>query len=136
MTFPPLFLGRCMHCLDNVSLDCTEECIERFGFGGRHGVSEENCLLKKAQAAFRREIATCMGCGVREHIHLLDGKPPPGTPPEDHENADFTHIVCVACYGPGWCPTGGVEDISLSIAPQLAPLYAEWKAKQNDDNDE
>jgi len=70
-------------------------------------------------------IGHCTKCGIKEHLHLLDGKSPDG-----NENGDFTAIECIRCYGPGWCPTGGVNDIALSVAPVLAPLYQEWAVSQ------
>ena len=70
------------------------------------------------------DIGTCSR--IEEHLHLLDGKSPDGD-----ENGDFTAIECIACYGPGWCPTGGVDGIKLSVAPKLTSLYQQW-AKENE----
>lgn len=71
------------------------------------------------------DLGTCTKCGIVEHLHLLDGKSPDGD-----ENSDFTAIECIQCYGPGWCPTGGVEDIALSVAPSLALHYQKWATSQ------
>lgn len=63
-------------------------------------------------------IGRCHTCGVAEHIHLLDAKNP-----NDNESGDWTLIQCIACYGEGWCPTGGRDDVKLSVAPALKPFY-------------
>jgi hypothetical protein len=73
----------------------------------------------------QHDISPCSKCGTMEHINLLDGKPSSGD-----ENDDFDLILCIQCYGPGWCPTRGEEDIRLSVEPRFAPLYAAW-AKAN-----
>jgi hypothetical protein len=71
-------------------------------------------------------IGHCTKCGTAEHMHLLDGKSPTGD-----ENDDFTAIECIKCYGSGWCPTGGPDDIKLSIAADLKPFYDRWLAENH-----
>jgi hypothetical protein len=66
--------------------------------------------------------ARCTKCGVTEHVNLLDGKSPDGD-----EGSDFTLLECIACYGEGWCPTGGPEDFKKSVAPSLSHLYGRWR---------
>lgn len=67
------------------------------------------------------EHGHCQGCNVREHLNLLDAKS------STDENGDFDRLYCVACYGPGWCPTGGSEDFALSIVPRLWWRYRLWQ---------
>lgn len=67
----------------------------------------------------------CHKCGRVEDAHLIDGKPHPGA----DENSDFTRLECIACYGPGWLPTGGVEDIKRSVCPDLAPHYERFRQR-------
>lgn len=70
-------------------------------------------------------IATCHGCGIAEHIHLLDAKP--GTPERRvPRRPDFERLECIACYGPGWAPCGGANHLTLSVAPSLRSLYQNW----------
>ena len=71
-----------------------------------------------------KDIATCMTCGAREHINLMDCKPPPGHP--NPENADWNHMECIACYGPSWLPLDQT-DIALSINPRLRWHYNAWR---------
>ncbi|MDP1866970.1 MAG: hypothetical protein Q8L13_11605 [Bradyrhizobium sp.] len=69
-----------------------------------------------------RDHIKCLNCGVLEDIDLIDAKAPPCHP--DPDNADFEHMECIACYGPGWETNLTAEQMQTkSIAPHLKPLY-------------
>lgn len=67
------------------------------------------------------DIGSCDQCGRKEHIYLLDGK--------SDEDGDHDALLCIECYGPGWCPADDYEHINLSICPDLKPLYERWMQK-------
>lgn len=64
--------------------------------------------------------ATCDICGIAEDIHLLDGM-------LDAQERETGKFACIRCYpAPGeWAPTAE-SFIAVSIAPELAPLYAAY----------
>lgn len=61
MKYPHEFLGRCQTCLDNASLSNTPCRLarEHYGLNGYllNGMlmNDEDCLIRQAQAAYRRE---------------------------------------------------------------------------------
>lgn len=63
------------------------------------------------------DICTCETCGIREHIHLLDGKL--------DANGEHEKLECIRCYGPGWAPVDFVDFAAgaRSVAPELKPFY-------------
>jgi hypothetical protein len=65
-------------------------------------------------------IGQCHICGCHENIELLDAR--------DDGTGQFELIECIACYGPGWLPTGGVE-ISESLCLDLQPFYAVFRVE-------
>ena len=77
------------------------------------------------------DFINCSYCGIREHIHLLDGVITPA-------GRDTGKLACIKCYpkatrsarnpGSTWCPLS-VAHFSLSVAPSLRPLYDAWKAR-------
>jgi hypothetical protein len=69
------------------------------------------------------DIATCDGCGIREHIDLLDAKP---DDPSNPEGCDWNRLECIRCYGPGWDVLSDIDDITKSVASELAPYYLGW----------
>lgn len=72
--------------------------------------------------AEKDDVAACQACGKPEHLHLLDAKDATGS-------GDFERLECIACYGPGWAPCA-MEHLSLSVRPELAPVYAMWDAQE------
>jgi hypothetical protein len=82
------------------------------------------CAAIEAVLSESHDVSKCTKCGVLERINLLDGKRPEGV---IDENADFTELQCVSCYGPGWCPTGGDDDIAQSVHAPYALLYVQWQ---------
>ena len=69
------------------------------------------------------DLIRCTKCGRFEHGYLIDGKA--YGDPAIEEN--WTGLECIECYGPGWSPVGGVEDLKLSVVPALAPFYEAWR---------
>ena len=68
------------------------------------------------------DIAKCTNCGRREHLSLLDGKPPRDNP----NSPNFTGLECIACYGEGWLPMS-VDSFKHSVCRSLAEYYKQWR---------
>jgi hypothetical protein len=74
---------------------------------------------------FDREPTECDECGVIETFDLLDSE----MQGPDSNLQPTGRLLCVACYGPGWCPARGADlDIPYSIAPELKPHYDAWRS--------
>ena len=65
------------------------------------------------------DVGTCTKCGKREHMELLDGV-------LDRKGNDTGQVLDIACYGPGWAPTG-IESFQFSVRPDLTPMYEAWQ---------
>lgn len=64
------------------------------------------------------ETMACDACGIKEYIHLIDGK--------DDGMGDFNRMECVRCYGPDWNPCNEAH-IAGSVQPSLKPHYLRWQ---------
>jgi DNA-directed RNA polymerase subunit RPC12/RpoP len=108
---------RCKHeWEDEWSAMCDDDCPN---CGNRHLTPYKSDDLGETEEI---DAIKCTKCGTLEYINLIDGV-------LDEDGEDTGQLCCIACYPTdGWCPTGGNDCITKSIAPHLKPLYERWMA--------